>query len=192
MDEQTATATPEGEAARAEKWAIMTDASHPLHAAHQRGDDAAVQTHLAPFYQKMSGPVPVVIDAGVFSRAADGKQSAPASVFSVVDDRVDNGDGLAVTTSQVEHADREALTLDDHQQIQDLVAEWGEEAPVMRNNAHFGLTELQQQLGLRADALGEAFLKALEDYPPEVRKLIGESKLYIKILANYGKGLRAE
>jgi len=56
--DSTTTENPAAAAARMEYQALMTDSAHPLHAAWKSGDAAAVDRHLAPFYQKVAGATP--------------------------------------------------------------------------------------------------------------------------------------
>ncbi len=49
---------PAADAARAEMQAIMTDSSHPMHNAYQRGDTETWQRHIQPFYNKAAGGAP--------------------------------------------------------------------------------------------------------------------------------------
>lgn len=71
MEQTQAISNPAGEAARTEMQRVMTDPQHPLHGAYRRGDNAAVDKHITPFYERAYGRGQVEIGNPVFTTDPD-------------------------------------------------------------------------------------------------------------------------
>jgi hypothetical protein len=77
MDDGAGTPNPDAEAATAELHAVAHNVDHPLHQAWRRNDGEAVQRHMKPFYDKITGPSPIVLGQGIEITGRPASQPAP-------------------------------------------------------------------------------------------------------------------